>query len=52
MDRCLVSGRVLVVDDDPLVCELLDVMLRRQGLEVEWRTSSLRDSLYVAAKTR
>jgi DNA-binding NtrC family response regulator len=34
------NGRVLVVDDDLSTCELLAVMLRREGLEVEWRTSA------------
>src|SRR5262245_17664234 len=33
------SGRVLVVDDDQAICELLEITLRRQGFEVEWRTS-------------
>ena len=43
------SGRVLVVDDDQSVCELLEVTLRRQGLEVEWRTSGL-DALELVAE--
>src|ERR1700734_3021935 len=34
------KGRVLVLDDEQSTCELLEVMLRRQGLEVEWRTSA------------
>jgi DNA-binding NtrC family response regulator len=34
------AGRVLVVDDEQSTCELLEVMLRRQGHEVEWRTSA------------
>jgi two-component system, NtrC family, response regulator HydG len=33
-------GRFLVVDDEQSTCELLEVMLRRQGVEVEWRTSA------------
>ena len=33
------SGRLLLVDDDQSTCELLEIMLRREGLEVEWRTS-------------
>jgi two-component system response regulator HydG len=43
------SGRVLVVDDDQSACELLEVTLRRQGLEVEWRTSGL-DALEIVAE--
>jgi DNA-binding NtrC family response regulator len=42
-------GRVLVVDDDQSVCELLEVMLRRRGLTVEWRTSGL-DALELAVE--
>ena len=34
-----VPGRVLVVDDEQTTCEMLEMMLRRNGLEVEWRTS-------------
>ena len=34
------KGRVLVVDDEQSTCELLEVMLRRLGHEVEWRTSA------------
>ena len=33
------NGRVLVVDDEQSTCELLEVMLRRQGVDVTWRTS-------------
>lgn len=33
------SGRVLVVDDDPRMCELVETGLRRKGFEVETRTS-------------
>ena len=42
------SGRALVIDDDQSTCELLEVMLQRQGLEVEWRTSAL-DALELVA---
>ena len=42
-------GRVLVVDDDQSMCELLDIMLRRDGLEVEYRTSGL-DALELVAE--
>jgi two-component system response regulator HydG len=42
------KGRALVVDDDQSFCELLEVMLRRQGLEVEWRTSGV-EALEVVA---
>ncbi|HEX7601038.1 MAG TPA: response regulator, partial [Polyangiaceae bacterium] len=42
------SGRVLVVDDDQSTCELLELMLRRAGLEAEWRTSGL-DALELVA---
>jgi DNA-binding NtrC family response regulator len=43
------SGRVLVVDDDQSICELLEVMLRRDHLEVEWRTSAM-DALELVAE--
>lgn len=33
------SGRVLVVDDERGVCELLEAGLERKGFEVAWRTS-------------
>jgi two-component system response regulator HydG len=35
------KGTVLVVDDDQSVCELLEVMLKKEGLDVVWRTSAL-----------
>jgi DNA-binding NtrC family response regulator len=35
------KGQVLVVDDDQTMCESLERSLRRDGLEVEWRTSGL-----------
>jgi len=35
-----VSGRVLVVDDDRSMCELLQAGLVRRGFEVTWRTSA------------
>ncbi len=35
------KARALVVDDDQSTCELLEILLRRAGLEVEWRTSAL-----------
>src|SRR5262245_59587029 len=35
-----VKGRALVVDDDQTACELLEIMLVREGLEVAWRTSA------------
>jgi two-component system response regulator HydG len=43
------TGRVLVVDDDQTTCELLEVLLRRDGLEVAWRTSAL-DALDLVAE--
>jgi DNA-binding NtrC family response regulator len=43
------SGRVLVVDDDQSMCEMLELMLRRDALEVEWRTSGL-DALELVAE--
>jgi DNA-binding NtrC family response regulator len=33
-------GRVLVVDDDPVLCETLEVGLRKRGYDVAWRTSA------------
>ncbi|APR85465.1 Response regulator of zinc sigma-54-dependent two-component system [Minicystis rosea] len=44
-----VKGRALVVDDDQSTCELLELNLRRDGLEVEWRTSAL-DALELVAE--
>jgi two-component system response regulator HydG len=35
------KGRVLVVDDDPRMCELVERGLERRGFEVETRTSVL-----------
>jgi DNA-binding NtrC family response regulator len=43
------SGRILVVDDDQSMCEMLELMLRRDALEVEWRTSGL-DALELVAE--
>ena len=33
-----VNGRVLVVDDDEGMCELIQLGLRKRGFEVSWRT--------------
>ena len=33
------SDRILVVDDEPAVCELLEVGLGKRGFRVAWRTS-------------
>ena len=33
-------GRVLIVDDDPSMCEMLEADLRRRGLTPEWRTAA------------
>ena len=35
------KGRALVVDDDQSTCELLAILLRREGLEVEWQSSGI-----------
>jgi len=43
------SGRLLLVDDDQSTCELLEIMLRREGLAVEWRTSG-HDALELVAQ--
>ena len=43
------SDRALVIDDDQSTCELLEIMLRRQGLDVTWRTSGL-DALELVAE--
>ncbi len=43
------SGSVLVVDDDQSTCELLEMLLRREGHTVEWRTSAL-DALGLVAE--
>src|SRR5271165_4750780 len=43
------NGRVLVVDDDQATCELLEMLLGREGLKVEWRTSAL-DALELVAE--
>jgi two-component system response regulator HydG len=40
---------VLVVDDEQATCEMLEMMLRRNGLGVEWRTSGL-DALDLVAE--
>src|SRR5690349_18751621 len=42
------NGRVLVVDDDQSTCELLSLLLRRDGLNVEWCTSAF-DALELVA---
>jgi two-component system response regulator HydG len=34
------QGRVLIVDDDASMCEMLDVALRRQGFHVAWKTNA------------
>ncbi len=34
-------AKILADDDDQTMCELLERTLRRDGLEVEWRTSGL-----------
>jgi two-component system response regulator HydG len=43
------AGQVLVVDDEQATCELLELMLRRQGHEVVWRTSA-RDAIELVAE--
>jgi two-component system response regulator HydG len=43
------SSRVLVVDDDQSTCELFEIMLRRDGLLVEYRTSAF-DALELVAE--
>ena len=43
------SGKVLVVDDDQSMCELLESSLGRQGFDVTW-TSSARDALDLVAE--
>jgi DNA-binding NtrC family response regulator len=43
------SGSVLVVDDDQATCEMLEIGLRRDGHEVEWRTSA-HDALELVAE--
>ena len=35
-----VQGRVLVVDDDEGMCELIQLGLRKRGFEVSWRTGA------------
>jgi two-component system, NtrC family, response regulator AtoC len=35
-----VSGRVLIVDDDASMCEMLEAGLRKLGFEVAWKTSA------------
>jgi two-component system response regulator HydG len=34
------NGRVLVVDDDQAMCELIEADLRRRGFDVTWHTSA------------
>src|SRR4051812_44172306 len=34
------SGRVLIVDDDPGMCEFVSSGLGKRGFETAWRTSS------------
>ncbi len=34
------NGRVLIVDDEQSMCELMDAALSRKGFETEWRTSA------------
>ena len=34
------AARLLIVDDDRDMCELLEAMLRRWGFQSQWRTSS------------
>ncbi len=43
------SGRVLLVDDDRPLCELLAVGLGRRGFDVQWTTSAA-DALAVVAR--
>ncbi|MBI2390592.1 MAG: sigma-54-dependent Fis family transcriptional regulator [Deltaproteobacteria bacterium] len=43
------SGRILVVDDDRSLCELLAAGLARRGFSVEWTTSG--DDAFARAKT-
>ncbi|MFN7974399.1 MAG: sigma-54 dependent transcriptional regulator [Acidobacteriota bacterium] len=40
MSRPAPRGRILVVDDDRSMCELLDAALPRRGFVLEWRTSA------------
>jgi two-component system response regulator HydG len=35
-----VSGRVLIVDDEQSMCELIDAALARRGYHTDWRTSA------------
>jgi DNA-binding NtrC family response regulator len=35
-----VSGRILLVDDDPIFCETLETGLRGRGISVVWRTDA------------
>jgi two-component system response regulator HydG len=34
------NGRVLIIDDDQSMCELIDESLSHKGFETEWRTSA------------
>jgi two-component system, NtrC family, response regulator AtoC len=42
------TGRVLVVDDDPSMCELLEVGLVARGFDITWTTSAV-EALEIAA---
>jgi two-component system response regulator HydG len=33
-------GRVLIIDDDEMLCEVMELTLARRGLEITWRTSA------------
>ena len=34
------AGRVLIVDDDQSMCEMMELTLRRRDLEITWKTSA------------
>ena len=34
------KGRILVVDDDQSMCELIEADLRRRGFQISWYTSA------------
>jgi len=38
--RAKMSGRVLIVDDEQSMCELIDAALARRGYQTDWRTSA------------
>ncbi len=42
------AGRILIVDDDQAMCELIDAALRRQGMECRWFTRP--EEAYLALK--